>query len=132
MRLTAAQSRYLEDCGGCHGIQGISSKPDIPELRGFVGWFLCTPAGREYIVRLPNVAFAAADDELLADVMNMVVFGFGAESVPSWAVPYTASEVAQLRRKPLKNEPLARMRELILEDAMSRCGGQAGEMVYGD
>lgn len=122
VRLTAAQSRYMEDCGGCHGIQGSSARNEIPELRGSVGWFLCSQAGREYIVRLPNVAFANADDQLLADVMNFVVFGFGEASVPAGAIPYTAREVGELRRKPLKNEPLQRMRTAILTDAMSRCG----------
>ncbi|HWS65867.1 MAG TPA: hypothetical protein VN325_24155, partial [Steroidobacteraceae bacterium] len=73
--LTPGQSHYLESCGGCHGIQGSSWKRDIPELRGAVGQFLCTAAGREYIVRLPNVAFANMDDRMLAEVMNFVVFG---------------------------------------------------------
>lgn len=122
VRLTAAQSRYMEDCGGCHGIQGSSAKDEIPELRGSVGWFLCSQTGREYIVRLPNVAFANADDPLLADVMNFVVFGFGEESVPKDASPYTAREVGELRRKPLKNEQLQRMRTAVLAEAMNRCG----------
>lgn len=121
VQLTPAQSRYMEGCGGCHGIQGISSKEHVPDLLNSVGRFLCTPAGREYIVRLPNVAFADADDRLLADVMNFIVFGFGGASTPVGAPPYTASEVGALRRQPLKNRQLVIMRAAILADADNKC-----------
>lgn len=121
VRYTSAQSLYMEGCGGCHGILGSSSSRDIPELRGQVGWFMCTPAGREYIIRLPNVAFAAANDETLADMMNFVVFGLGGESVPKGAVPYSSREVGELRRRPLKNFALDRMRAQILSDAIESC-----------
>lgn len=119
--LSPAQSRYLEGCGGCHGIQGVSSRKDVPELRAAVGTFLCTPAGREYLIRLPNVAFANMDDRMLADVMNFVVFGLGGDSVPRDAIPYSTREVAALRRRPLKNQQLAQMRAAILADAIERC-----------
>jgi hypothetical protein len=121
-RLTAGQSHYLENCGGCHGIQGSSWKRDIPELRGAVGQFLCTAAGREYIVRLPNVAFANMDDRMLAEVMNFVVFGLGGSSVPAGAKQYSAGEVAALRRQPLKNRQLASMRATILAQTSAQCG----------
>ena len=88
-QMSPAQSHYLEGCGGCHGIQGTSSKQDIPQLRGLVGRYLCTTAGREYLVRLPNVAFADMDDELLAQVMNFVVFRLGDGSAPANAVAYS-------------------------------------------
>lgn len=122
VQLTPAQSGYMEGCGGCHGILGASSKKDVPQLRGEVGTFLCTAAGREYIVRLPNVAFADMSDRLLAEVMNFVVFDLGGTSVPRGAAPYSAAEVAELRRRPLKNAPLAQMRAGILAEARLRCG----------
>jgi hypothetical protein len=121
LHMSAAQAHYLESCGGCHGILGNSSKKEIPELRGAVGQFLCTRAGREYIVRLPNVAFAALDDRLLADVMNFVVFAMGGPSIPAGARPYSAAEVAVLRTQPLKNRPLARMRRIALGRAAGGC-----------
>ena len=82
---------------------------------------MCTPEGREYIVRLPNVAFAAADDAALADVMNFVVFSLGGESVPEGVAPYSSREVGALRRQPLKNRPLDEMRAQILADAIASC-----------
>jgi hypothetical protein len=121
-RLSPGQSHYLENCGGCHGIQGSSWKRDIPELRGAVGQFLCTAAGREYIVRLPNVAFANMDDGMLTEVMNFVVFGLGGSSVPAGAKPYSRGEVAALRRQPLKNRQLAALRMTILAEAGTQCG----------
>lgn len=130
VKFTPAQSLYLEGCGGCHGILGSSSKPDIPELREAVGWFMCTAAGRDYIVRLPNVAFAAADDKALADMMNFVVFGLGGDSVPAGVAPYSAEEVGALRRQPLKNQPLAQMRDVILADVARSCERKGDRVVY--
>ena len=122
VKLSPAQSQYMEGCGGCHGIQGSSSRKDVPELRGEVGRYLCTSAGREYLIRLPNVSFANMDDRMLAEVMNFVVFDLGGDSAPADAVPYSAAEVAALRRQPLKNRPLAQMRSVILSDAIEQCG----------
>jgi mono/diheme cytochrome c family protein len=98
--LTHAQSAYLESCGGCHGLQGISAKELVPDLRDRAGFWLCTTEGREYIVKLPNVAFAARTDDELAALMNFVVFGLGGPSAPKTAKPYTAAEVRQLRADP--------------------------------
>jgi hypothetical protein len=120
-RFSPAQSSYLEGCGGCHGIQGVSSEKDVPQLRYVVGRFLCTSAGRQYLIRLPNVAFANADDRLLASLMNYVVFDLGGGSAPEGAAPYSAAEVAALRRQPLKNQPLAQMRAQILTEATNAC-----------
>ena len=118
--MSTGQSHYLEGCGGCHGIQGASAEREIPQLRGLVGRFLYTSAGREYLVRLPNVAFANMDDEVLADVLNFVVFRLGEGSAPPGAQGYTAREVSVLRRHPFKNERLEALRATILADATLR------------
>lgn len=123
--IAAGQSHYLESCGGCHGIEGVSSPGDIPELRGTVGRFLCTRAGREYIVRLPNVAFAAVDDQTLAELLNFMVFRLGGPSTPASAPPYTKAEVGRLRREPLKNQPLDKLRLAVLWDAASQCAASS-------
>jgi hypothetical protein len=120
-KIPAGESNYLESCGGCHGIEGTSSPRDIPELRGTVGRFLCSKAGREYVVRLPNVAFAAVDDRTLAELLNFMVFRLGGASTPAGARRYTASEVGRLRREPLKNQSLEKLRSTILADAAIAC-----------
>jgi hypothetical protein len=119
------QAHYYEGCGGCHGLDGVSARREIPVLRDSVGAFLCSAEGRRYIIRLPNVAFAHMDDRTLADTMNFVVFELGRGSVPPGAKPYTAGEVASLRRSPLKNQPLARLRTAALAQGSEPCRAPA-------
>jgi hypothetical protein len=119
------QAHYYEGCGGCHGLDGVSARREIPVLRDSVGAFLCSAEGRRYIVRLPNVAFAHMDDRTLAETMNFVVFELGRGSVPAGARPYTAGEVGGLRRMPLKNQPLARLRAAALAQGAAPCRASA-------
>src|SRR4051812_14550271 len=66
-----ARSDYVENCGGCHGIQGSSAPALVPELKNRVGYFMCDPAARAYLLRLPNVAHSRiTDNAQLADLMN--------------------------------------------------------------
>jgi hypothetical protein len=113
--LTSPQSDYVEHCSGCHGMQGNSAPADIPVLRDRVGYFMCTPEGRDYLIRLPNVAYSAiTDNQELADMMNFVVFGLGGDSAPRGAKPFTAAEVARLRARALATESLIAARAGIV------------------
>lgn len=117
-----ARSDYIEHCGGCHGVAGTSAPARVPELRGRVGYFLCTPEGRAYLVRLPNVAHAPlADPAALAALLNFVVFDLGAGSAPRGAAPYSGAEVAPLRRDPLVRISLARERARLVAAIRRRC-----------
>lgn len=121
-QLTTPQSDYVEHCSGCHGMQGNSAPADIPVLRDRVGYFMCTPEGRDYLIRLPNVAYSAiADDQELADMMNFVVFGLGGQSAPAKAKPFTAQEVARLRGRALTAESLIGVRANIVTRLSSGC-----------
>lgn len=122
--MTTAQSDYVEYCAGCHGVQGSSAPAPVPELRRRVGYFLCTPEGRDYLIRLPNVAHAPLEDpQALADMMNFVIFSFGRESVPSSARPYDGEEVARLRAKPLQpGASLLAVRRKLVDDIIRKCG----------
>lgn len=122
--LTPAQSDYIEYCSGCHGIQGRSRPTPVPELRDRVGYFLCTREGREYLIRLPNVAHAPiADDAELAALMNFVAFGLGGASAPKDSRPFEAAEVGSLRRSPfVPGVALVAMRRRIVTDLIRRCG----------
>lgn len=113
---------YLKYCGGCHGIQGVSAPETIPTLKNEAGRFLCTDEGRRYLVRLPNIAGAPVSDELLADLLNFVVFGLGGSSVPAGAARYDATEVASLRQQPITDR-LDRYRQRILTQVRTAgCG----------
>ena len=113
--LTGPQSDYVEHCSGCHGMQGNSAPAPIPVLRDRVGYFMCTREGRDYLIRLPNVAYSAIDDnQELADMMNFIVFGLGGQSAPKNAKPFTAPEVARLRRDPLATTSLVAARQRVV------------------
>jgi len=120
--LTVAQSDYVEHCSGCHGMQGNSAPAQIPVLRDRVGYFMCTREGREYLICLPNVAYSAiSDNQELADMMNFVVFGLGGNSAPRGARPFTAREVAQLRKEALATQSLIAIRAEVVGNMLGRC-----------
>lgn len=118
-------SNYLQSCGGCHGIQGRSAAGLVPQLRDRVGWFLCTPEGRDFIVQLPDVAFAGVSDQELADVLNFMMFDLGGASTPKGAKPYSAAEVKQLRENsPLRTGVRAR-RQAVVAALVKTCGADS-------
>jgi hypothetical protein len=120
--LTGPQSDYVEHCSGCHGMQGNSAPAEIPVLRDRVGYFMCTPEGRDYLIRLPNVAYSAiGDNQELADMMNFVVFGLGGASAPKGAKPFTAGEVARLRGRALATQSLIAARATIVDRLVGTC-----------
>jgi hypothetical protein len=126
---TPVQSLYLQRCGGCHGLQGISAPRQVPTLRGQAGYFLCTPRGRAYIVRLPSLATAPIDDAQLAALANFVVFDLGAgdgERYPR----YTAAEVGVLRRQPLTDTALAQYRTVTVAGMIARCAAPQSLRAY--
>lgn len=117
-----AQADYIEQCGGCHGVDGRSAPAQVPELRARVGFFLCTADTRTYLVRLPNVAHSRiGDNQRLADLINYVVFGLGGASTPRDARPLTADEVAHGRRTALTQPTLKAERARQVEVAIRRC-----------
>ena len=120
--LTAAQSDYVEHCSGCHGMQGNSAPAEIPVLRDRVGYFMCTRDGRDYLIRLPNVAYSAiSDNQELADMMNFVVFGLGGASAPKGTKPFTAAEVKRLRTQALGTQSLIAARATVVDKMISAC-----------
>lgn len=130
--LMPVQVAYLTSCGGCHGIEGISAPRAVPTLRHLTGSFLCTPEGRQFIVRIPDVALSNLSDQMLTRVMNWVVFDLGAP-VPAGnaARRYTVAEVARLRREPLTQTGLTPYRERVVARVQARCAAAAGLSVYG-
>ena len=120
--LTTPQSDYVEHCSGCHGMQGDSAPAEIPVLRDRIGYFMCTKEGREYLIRLPNVAYSAiGDNQELADMMNFVVFGLGGNSAPRGAKPFTAAEVGRLRKDALSTQSLVAVRAEVVAKMLGSC-----------
>jgi hypothetical protein len=122
IRLPPVQVAYLTSCGGCHGIEGVSARDAVPTLRGLTGSFLCTRKGRDFLVRLPDVALTPLSDRMLTQVMNFVVFNLGAPAAGgSKAHPYTVAEVARLRRHPLTGTGLTAYRNRVVAGLAARC-----------
>ena len=120
--LPAAQVAYLTSCGGCHGIEGVSAPGAVPTLQGLTGSFLCTREGRDFLIRLPDVALTPLSDRMLTEVMNFVVFDIGAPVAGGRpARPYTVAEVARLRRGPLTDTGLTAYRNRVVAGLAARC-----------
>jgi len=120
------RSDYLENCAGCHGINGSTAPAQLPELRGRVGWFMCTPEGRAYLLRLPNVAQSRIKDNgELANMMNFVVFVLGGGSAPPRAKPFTGEEVGRERLLALNVTGLLAERAHQTDAAIRKCHAPA-------
>ena len=100
------QVDYMLQCQGCHGAEGRGAPGTVPSFAG-VGRFLAVPGGREYLVRVPGSSQSALDDAGLAEVLNWLIRRFD----PRDFAPYTAEEVARVRRPPLDDVEAVR-REL--------------------
>ena len=98
---------YTLNCSGCHRMNGTGSNvvPSFAGMRDLAG----KPGSREYWIRVPGAAQAPLTDERLAALMNWLLERFaGAAPEP----PYTASEVARLRREPLR-DPIGERKRIL-------------------
>lgn len=121
-----AQTDYVEHCGGCHGIKGNAAPADLPNLQGRVGWFMCLPEGRDYLMRLPNIARSRiTDNAQLADLMNFMVYGIGGKSTPPGTKPFSPDEVAEGRTRAFTSVSLIKTRAQIVEKVIQKCGAPA-------
>ena len=117
-RASPAQD-YILYCRGCHGAdaQGVAGK--VPPLAGSVALLMATPAGRNYVLRVPGAANSALTDEQLAAVLNWLAQRYPPPggTAPA-AAPFTAAEVGSLRHTPLANVKESR-REVLRTLAVS-------------
>lgn len=121
-----AGSDFVEHCAGCHGVKGRSAPAKLPELYHRVGWFMCTPDSRAYLIRLPNVAHSRIRDNAeLADMLNYMIFVVGGDSAPPGTRPFTAEEVARERAHALVSGSLTAERARHVEQAIHTCHAPA-------
>jgi mono/diheme cytochrome c family protein len=92
---------FALNCQGCHRADGTGTPGSVPALADSVARFLAVPGGREYLVQVPGVAQAPLDDTTLAAVVNWMLTRFDAQHVPKDFQPYSADEIAHLRKSPL-------------------------------
>ena len=97
-----AKYHYQMFCQGCHTPDGAGANA-IPPLKDFMGYFLRSQRGREFMVRVPGSALSTLDDAELAEVLNWSIDNFAGVSLPAAGyIPYTSQEVAVLRTQPLQ------------------------------
>lgn len=110
-----ARQNYILKCQGCHGSEAHGDRSLTPPMAGMVSRFLAVPGGRDYLARVPGVATAPVGDAELAELLNWTLYRFDAAHVPAGFQPYRASELARLRKSPLRTEAAA-MRQSLVDD----------------
>jgi mono/diheme cytochrome c family protein len=107
-----AHVNYMLHCQGCHLPQTEGFPGKVPAIKDFVGYFLHSKEGREFLVRVPGVAQSALSDEEVAELMNWLVVKHSADQLPADFVPFTSAEVAALRVNP-ETDPERRRGEIL-------------------
>ena len=107
-----ARVNYMLHCQGCHLAEAVGHPGNVPRMRGFLGYFLHSTEGREFIVRVPGVATASLENEQLAELLNWILTTYSAEELPTDFTPFNATEIGVLR-KDLETDPAARRKEIL-------------------
>lgn len=107
-----AHVNYMLHCQGCHLPEAQGFEGKVPPMKDFVGYFLHSGEGREFLIRVPGVAQSALNDDEVAELMNWLLTTFSVDQLPRSYQPFTPAEVAALRADPVGDPEAAR--EIIL------------------
>lgn len=99
-----ARFHWIMNCQGCHKSDASGSADGAPSMSGAMGQFLSVRGGRQYLSRVPGVAFAPLNDADLANLLNWCLQTFDPENIPADFVPYDSAEVHGLRSRPLVSD----------------------------
>ncbi|SFV14971.1 hypothetical protein [Pseudoduganella namucuonensis] len=96
-----ARTLYTLHCSGCHLPDGSGSPAHgVPSMRGALGHFPATLAGRAFLVQAPGARNSSISDAELAALTNWQLREFAPGTLPADFKPYTAEEVARFRAAP--------------------------------
>ena len=73
---TSPKFFFLQFCVGCHQYDGSGLPPDVPSLRDDLNYLIGSPAGRDFMLRVPGVIGAPGSAEEVADLLNWIVDTF--------------------------------------------------------
>jgi hypothetical protein len=92
---------FMLHCMGCHGTnaQGVPGK--VPPLAHTLTEFMRTPAGRNYVLRVPGAANSMLSDARLAEVLNWIAQHFDGADELAAVRPFSTAEVSASRHTPL-------------------------------
>jgi hypothetical protein len=95
------RSDYLMHCAGCHLADARGLPPEVPSLAGPLGRIVSSPAGRDYVARVPGAAQAPLSNEALAAVLNWLLLEFNRATLPADFQALRPDEVAHSRSRVL-------------------------------
>ena len=95
-----AHVNYMLHCQGCHRHDASGSGDEVPRMKDFLGYFLHSDEGREFVVRVPGVSTSQLPDDQLAELLNWLLRTYSADQLPGDFAPYTETEVGTLRQNP--------------------------------
>jgi len=107
-----ARFNYMIHCQGCHLPDAMGFEDKVPRMNNFLGYFLHSQEGREFIIRVPGVSTAQLPDDEIAELMNWLINTYSAAQRPDDFVPYTRSEIGALRQAPEPDPEKTRSRIL--------------------
>jgi len=99
-------------CQGCHLPEAVGFAGHVPRMKDFVGYFLHSQEGREFIVRVPGAANSLLPDDQLTELLNWLLITYSTEQLPEPFVPFSVAEVAALRPELEADPEKTRMRIL--------------------
>lgn len=108
-----ARQNFILKCQGCHRADAGGDARSTPAMAGMIGKFLYVKGGREFLIRVPGMSTAVLDDAQLAELANYMLYRFDPANVPVDFRPYSALEVAKLRKFPLRTDA-AKMRASLI------------------
>ncbi len=108
-----AWQNWTLNCQGCHRPDGTGSMATTPSVAHTVSRFLRVDRGREYLARVPGVATSPLSDADLAELLNWMLWRFDPEHVPGDFRAFSAAEVGELRKRPLRLEASQMRTELL-------------------
>lgn len=106
------QVNYMLHCQGCHLAEAEGLVGKVPPMKDFVGYFMHSKEGREFLIRVPGVAHSALNDSEITELMNWLITTFSGDQLPDEFAPFTVAEVARLRQDPVSNPE--KTRKIIL------------------
>jgi len=121
-----ARVNYMINCQGCHLPEAVGFAGKVPRMKDFVGYFLHSQEGREFVIRVPGVATARLPDDELAELMNWLLLTHSAAQLPQPFVPFSTEEVAALRPDLEADPETTRMR--ILRQIATRLPALASDL----
>jgi mono/diheme cytochrome c family protein len=102
---------FLQYCAGCHRTDGAGSeRNNVPDMRGIIGHFARLAEGRAFLIQVAGVAQAPLPASDVATLMNWLLPEMSRAELPDDFAPYSAAEVADLRRTRPADMPAIRTR----------------------